>query len=129
MTSFCDFKNYLQFFNTFGFVKERLIILNNQPLKYFRANPDHYLNFQVSYAIQNCSISLNHLAGICHTCNKTFSKERDKLVMTKTAVIEFVNALKFKTSIPDSNFLLLANLVLQVSMFNVRVYECIVSFT
>ena len=35
--------------------------------------------------------------------------------MTKTAVIEFVNALKFKISIPDSNFLLLANLVLQVS--------------
>ena len=71
--------------------------------------------FQISYAIQNCSISLGHLANICHTCNKSFTKERDKLVMTRTAVFEFVQALKFKIAIPDANFLLLANLVLQVS--------------
>jgi hypothetical protein len=35
--------------------------------------------------------------------------------MTRTAVFELVQALKFKIAIPDSNFLLLANLVLQVS--------------
>ena len=46
--------------------------------------------------------------------------------MTKTAVIEFVNALKFKTSIPDSNFLLLANLVLQVSILNFDVCKLMI---
>jgi hypothetical protein len=32
--------------------------------------------------------------------------------MTRTAIFELVQALKFKVSMPDTNFLLLANLVL-----------------
>ena len=41
-----------------------------------------------------------------------FIKERDKQLLTRTAVIELVQALKFKTAIPDANFLMLTNLVL-----------------
>ena len=53
------------------------------------------------------------MVSVCHLCNKSFLKERDKLLITRTAVFELVQALKFKTIIPDSNFLMLTNLVLQ----------------
>jgi hypothetical protein len=67
----------------------------------------------VSHALQHCNVSFHHLVSVCHLCNKAFTKERDKLLVTRTAVYELVQALKFKTMIPDSNFLMLANLVLQ----------------
>ena len=69
----------------------------------------------VSYALQNCTVSLQHLAAVCYMCNRAFTKERDKLVVTRTAIFEFTQALKFKVSIPDSNFLLLADLILRDS--------------
>lgn len=67
----------------------------------------------VSHALQHCNVSFHHLVSVCHLCNKAFLKERDKLILTRTAVFEFVQALKFKTIIPDTNFLMLTNLVLQ----------------
>jgi len=41
-------------------------------------------------------------------------QEREKLILTRMVVFELVQALKFKTAIPDSNFLMLVNFVLQV---------------
>jgi hypothetical protein len=41
-------------------------------------------------------------------------QEREKLILTRMVVFELVQVLKFKTSIPDSNFLMLVNFVLQV---------------
>lgn len=41
-------------------------------------------------------------------------QEREKLVLTRVVVFEVVQALKFKTSIPDENFLMLINFILQV---------------
>ena len=66
----------------------------------------------VSYACQNCSINFTQLVAICHFCNRGFIKERDKQLLTRTACYELVQALKFKTAIPDSNFLMLTNFVL-----------------
>ena len=37
------------------------------------------------------------------------------MIVTRTAVFEFTQALKFKVSIPDANFLLLADLILRDS--------------
>ena len=67
----------------------------------------------VSHALQKCNVSFHHLVSVCHLCNKVFTKERDKLLVTRTAIFELVQALKFKTTIPDSNFLVLVNLALQ----------------
>ena len=53
-----------------------------------------------------------------YTYNLNFFIERDKFLITRTAVFELVQALKFKTIIPDTNFLMLANLVLQVIKIN-----------
>ena len=64
---------------------------------------------------KTATISLHHLASVCYMCNRAFTKDRDKLLVTRTAVFEFTQALKFKTAIPDTNFVTLANLVLQDS--------------
>jgi len=67
----------------------------------------------LSYSLQNCTnINFPQLVSLCHYCNRCFIKERDKQLLTRTAVIELVQALKFKTAIPDANFLMLTNLVL-----------------
>ena len=66
----------------------------------------------LSYTIQNCAISFTQLVAICHFCNRGFIKERDKQLLTRTACYELVQALKFKTCIPDANFLMLTNFIL-----------------
>ncbi|ERL94236.1 hypothetical protein D910_11517, partial [Dendroctonus ponderosae] len=67
----------------------------------------------LSYAIQTHSLRYNLLVEICYLCNKAFTKERDKLIFSRMVVIELVQVLKFKTTIPDSNLLMLINLILQ----------------
>ena len=60
------------------------------------------------------NILLHSNYRVNYTYNLNFFIERDKFLITRTAVFELVQALKFKTIIPDTNFLMLANLVLQV---------------
>ncbi|XP_050313784.1 protein unc-79 homolog isoform X3 [Anthonomus grandis grandis] len=67
----------------------------------------------LSYAIQTHVLSYNLLVEICYLCNKAFTKDRDKLIFSRMVVIELVQVLKFKTTIPDSNVLMLINLILQ----------------
>ena len=67
----------------------------------------------VSHSLQHFTVQYHTLVSVCHLCNKAFLKERDKLLVTRTAVFELISALKFKTVIPDANFLVLTNLVLQ----------------
>ncbi|XP_057672302.1 protein unc-79 homolog isoform X3 [Diorhabda carinulata] len=67
----------------------------------------------VSYAVQTQIIKYGCLMEICYLCYKAFTKERDKLILSRMVVFELVQALKFKTSIPDSNLLMLINLILQ----------------
>ena len=50
---------------------------------------------------------------ICCSCNKAFNKERDKTAIIRGVVHKFVDALKYKTSIPDVNFLFLSSMMLQ----------------
>ncbi|XP_017778696.1 PREDICTED: protein unc-79 homolog [Nicrophorus vespilloides] len=67
----------------------------------------------LSYAIQTNVLKYNYLVDVCYLCNRAFTKDRDKLILSRMVVYELVQALKFKTSIPDSNLLMLINLVLQ----------------
>ncbi|XP_050714372.1 protein unc-79 homolog isoform X4 [Eriocheir sinensis] len=69
----------------------------------------------LSHAIQNSAIKYELLSNLCHLCNRIFSRERDKLLLPRLVVYELVQALKFKTSIPDTNLILLVQLVLQDS--------------
>ncbi|KAK8719401.1 hypothetical protein OTU49_014058 [Cherax quadricarinatus] len=69
----------------------------------------------VSYSIQNSVMKYEYLSDLCHLCNRIFSRERDKLLLPRLVVYELVQALKFKTSIPDTNLVLLVQLVVQDS--------------
>ncbi|XP_071164350.1 protein unc-79 homolog isoform X1 [Mytilus edulis] len=65
----------------------------------------------LSFAIENCNFKLQHMLDICSLGNRSYVKERDKLYLTRTVVFELVQAMKFKISLPDENFLLLVQFV------------------
>ncbi|XP_017885375.1 protein unc-79 homolog isoform X4 [Ceratina calcarata] len=67
----------------------------------------------LSYAIQNSSIKYSYLTDLCYLCHRGFIRDRDKHFFGRTIVFELIQAIKFKTTIPDSNFLLLLHFVLQ----------------
>lgn len=67
----------------------------------------------LSYAIQNLPIKHKVIHDLCYLNNRAYGKERDKLQLCRQVVFELVQALKFKTNIPDGNILLLVGFVLQ----------------
>lgn len=67
----------------------------------------------LSFAIQNLSLKHKVLHDLCILNSRAFTKERDKYQLCRQMVFELVQALKFKTNIPDGNLLLLVGMVLQ----------------
>ncbi|XP_065123352.1 protein unc-79 homolog isoform X1 [Paramisgurnus dabryanus] len=65
----------------------------------------------MSFVIQYGVFNLSYVVEICGLCYKTFSKERDKYYMSRVVVLELLQALKFKSSVPDTNLLLLVQFV------------------
>lgn len=53
------------------------------------------------------------ILDLCYNNSRAFSKDRDKLQLCRQLVFELVQALKFKTNIPDGNLLLLVGFLLQ----------------
>lgn len=104
-------------------------VYNNNQIKLFQGILEPFSKV-LSYAIQTNVLKYNCLMEICYLCNRAFTKvpflntiiqiigfflqERDKLILSRMVVYELVQALKFKTTIPDSNLLMLINLILQV---------------
>lgn len=68
----------------------------------------------LSYGIQNATLQYHYLTDLCYLCHRGFTRDRDKHFFGRTIVFELVQAIKFKITIPDSNFLLLLQFVLQV---------------
>lgn len=67
----------------------------------------------LSYCVQNTTLKYKVLSDLCTLSSRAFSKERDKHQLCRQLVFELVQALKFKTNLPDSNLLLLVGFVLQ----------------
>ncbi|XP_014860257.1 PREDICTED: protein unc-79 homolog isoform X5 [Poecilia mexicana] len=65
----------------------------------------------LSFVIQYGSFSLSYLVELCGLCYKAFNKERDKFYMSRIVVLELLQALKFKSPLPDTNLLLLVQFV------------------
>ncbi|ELU08396.1 hypothetical protein CAPTEDRAFT_227700 [Capitella teleta] len=65
----------------------------------------------LSYTLQCCSFNLQQLLDICSLCSRAFTKERDKIYLTRSIIFELVQALKFKTILPDENLVLLVQFV------------------
>lgn len=67
----------------------------------------------LSYTIQHSVLKYSYLTDLCYLCHRAYLRERDKHLLGRTIVFELVQAMKFKTTIPDNNFLLLLQFVLQ----------------
>ncbi|XP_034153382.1 protein unc-79 homolog isoform X2 [Esox lucius] len=65
----------------------------------------------LSFVIQYGVFSLSYLVELCGLCYKSFNKERDKFYMSRIVVLELLQALKFKSPLPDTNLLLLVQFV------------------
>ncbi|XP_049452883.1 protein unc-79 homolog isoform X1 [Epinephelus fuscoguttatus] len=65
----------------------------------------------LSFVIQYGMFSLTYLVELCGLCYKAFNKERDKFYMSRIVVLELLQALKFKSPLPDTNLLLLVQFV------------------
>ncbi|KAK7493418.1 hypothetical protein BaRGS_00015318 [Batillaria attramentaria] len=65
----------------------------------------------LSFAIQNSTLKLQHLIDICSLCNRVFTRERDKLILTRTVIYELVQVLRFKSLVPDDNLLMMVQFV------------------
>ncbi|XP_034431422.1 protein unc-79 homolog isoform X3 [Hippoglossus hippoglossus] len=65
----------------------------------------------LSFVIQYGMFSLSYLVELCGLCYKGFNKERDKFYMSRIVVLELLQALKFKSPLPDTNLLLLVQFV------------------
>ncbi|XP_022099411.1 protein unc-79 homolog isoform X2 [Acanthaster planci] len=65
----------------------------------------------ISYVIQNCHFKLKLLIEVCTLCNRIFVKERERQSVARCLVMEFVNALKFKSSLPDINLIQLVQFI------------------
>ncbi|XP_039969076.1 protein unc-79 homolog isoform X10 [Bactrocera tryoni] len=96
------------------------------------ANPEHLLDIMVAtlkmnivpktlldpyskiigFCVQNTNLEYHSLYDLCTLNMRSFSKDRDKMLLCRQLIFEFVQALKFKTNIPDNNLLMIIGFVL-----------------
>ncbi|XP_011203720.2 protein unc-79 homolog isoform X8 [Bactrocera dorsalis] len=96
------------------------------------ANPEHLLDIMVAtlklnivpktlldpyskiigFCVQNTNLEYHSLYELCTLNMRSFSKDRDKMLLCRQLIFEFVQALKFKTNIPDNNLLMIIGFVL-----------------
>ncbi|XP_033647940.1 protein unc-79 homolog [Asterias rubens] len=65
----------------------------------------------MSFVIQKARFKLKLLIELCSLCNRIFMKERERQSFSRCIVMELVNALKFKSSLPDINLIQLVQFI------------------
>ncbi|XP_059229849.1 protein unc-79 homolog isoform X7 [Mustela nigripes] len=65
----------------------------------------------LSFVIQNSVFTLAYLVEVCGLCYRAFTKERDKFYLSRSVVLELLQALKLKSPLPDTNLLLLVQFI------------------
>ncbi|XP_032449336.1 protein unc-79 homolog isoform X2 [Lynx canadensis] len=65
----------------------------------------------LSFVIQNAVFTLAYLVEVCGLCYRAFTKERDKFYLSRSVVLELLQALKLKSPLPDTNLLLLVQFI------------------
>uniref|UniRef100_A0A670Y9A7 Unc-79 homolog, NALCN channel complex subunit n=1 Tax=Pseudonaja textilis TaxID=8673 RepID=A0A670Y9A7_PSETE len=65
----------------------------------------------LSFVIQNAIFTLAYLIELCGLCHRAFTKERDKFYLSRSVILELLQALKLKSPLPDTNLLLLVQFV------------------
>ncbi|XP_055852716.1 protein unc-79 homolog isoform X5 [Episyrphus balteatus] len=67
----------------------------------------------LGYCVQSINLRHSTIYDLCTLSNRSFSKDRDKMLLCRQLIFEFVQALKFKINIPDHNLLLIIGFALQ----------------
>ncbi|KAM6201044.1 protein unc-79 homolog isoform 5-T5 [Rhynchocyon petersi] len=65
----------------------------------------------LTFVIQNAVFTLAYLVELCGLCYRAFTKERDKFYLSRSVVLELLQALKLKSPLPDTNLLLLVQFI------------------
>ncbi|XP_063295113.1 protein unc-79 homolog isoform X3 [Pelobates fuscus] len=65
----------------------------------------------LSFVIQNGIFTLAYLVELCGLCYRAFTKERDKYYLTRSVILDLLQALKLKSPLPDTNLLLLVQFI------------------
>ncbi|KAH8292441.1 hypothetical protein KR054_009926 [Drosophila jambulina] len=66
----------------------------------------------MAYCVQHTNLEYQTLYELCTLNTRSFSKDRDKNLLCRQMIFEFVQALKFKSNIPDHNLLTIVGFVL-----------------
>ncbi|XP_017112168.1 protein unc-79 homolog isoform X3 [Drosophila elegans] len=66
----------------------------------------------MAYCVQHTNLEYQTLYELCTLNIRSFNKDRDKNLLCRQMIFEFVQALKFKTNIPDHNLLTIIGFVL-----------------
>jgi len=67
----------------------------------------------VVFIIQHWRFEYRHLVEVCHLTYRTFNKDRERYMLTRTLIDELVSVMKLKSCLPDSALILLVHLALQ----------------
>ncbi|XP_067932089.1 protein unc-79 homolog [Watersipora subatra] len=65
----------------------------------------------ISTALQTHTFNLIQLAKLCQLGKSTFGKERDKTILARMVVSELMQVLKYKSTLPEANVLILLEIV------------------
>lgn len=66
----------------------------------------------MAYCVQHTNLEYQTLYDLCTLNTRSFNKDRDKNLLCRQMIFEFVQALKFKSNIPDHNLLMIIGFVL-----------------
>ncbi|XP_034664279.1 protein unc-79 homolog isoform X3 [Drosophila subobscura] len=66
----------------------------------------------MAYCVQHTNLEYQTIYELCTLNTRSFSKDRDKNLLCRQMIFEFVQALKFKSNIPDHNLLVIIGFVL-----------------
>ncbi|KJH47978.1 hypothetical protein DICVIV_05913 [Dictyocaulus viviparus] len=66
-----------------------------------------------SEALHECPVKLESFLTVCTACNRALIRERDKQSISRAVVAEMIQAIKFKCTMHEQNFITIAHLILQ----------------
>ncbi|XP_030374943.1 protein unc-79 homolog isoform X2 [Scaptodrosophila lebanonensis] len=66
----------------------------------------------MAYCVQHTNLEYQTIYDLCTLNTRSFNKDRDKNLLCRQMIYEFVQALKFKSNIPDHNLLMIIGFVL-----------------
>ncbi|XP_071963470.1 protein unc-79 homolog isoform X2 [Antedon mediterranea] len=87
-----------------------LVLLKCPAVKNLTALLDSFSKI-ISFTIQKARFKIRQLMELCSLAYRTFTKDRERLSLSRCVVVELNNALKFKISIPDANLIELVQFV------------------